>query len=469
MLVRLLGVPVVVMAMPGDRIDAPHDLVYRAADHIVAAWPQDLYEPPWLQGHSAKTTYVGGISRFDGRAPDPSPPDRRANVLVLNGAGGSSVDATFVKQCAAAHPQFRWTALGVAGGPWAQDPWPALCAADVVISSAGQSSVADIAAAGRPAIVIAAARPFAEQHATARALDRGRLAVVQHGWPEPGRLAIARSIGHAGAIPRGGSCWADAGCGGPRRRGDRPRRVDLCNDERIVKTAVVTAVHGRTAHLRKQLEGLARGRRPGGPPRGGGDRRRRRRPDGTSAGVCDTRSSPSAPRRRRLPVGAARNLGAQTAIDEGAELLIFLDVDCIPAPNMVGTLPACGRAPRSRRCASLRARDIPAAGRSRWIRPCAARSVGRPSSGEARAGGRRHPGQYRVRTVLVVVIRRVDVGLASDRRVLLPVQRLRRRGHRLRAEGGRRRRHHAMGRRRRMPSTNSTRSPSHRPSTFTTS
>ena len=50
----------------------------------------------------------------------------------------------------------------------------------------------------------------------------------------------------------------DAGCGGPRRRGDRPRRVDLCNDERIVKTAVVTAVRGRTAHLRKQLEGLAR-------------------------------------------------------------------------------------------------------------------------------------------------------------------------------------------------------------------
>ena len=39
-LVRLLGVPVVVMAMPGDRIDAPHDLVYQAADHILAAWPE---------------------------------------------------------------------------------------------------------------------------------------------------------------------------------------------------------------------------------------------------------------------------------------------------------------------------------------------------------------------------------------------------------------------------------------------
>ena len=184
MLVRLIGVPVVVMAMPGGRTDAPHELVYRAAEHIVAAWPQDLYEPRWLREHSAKTTYVGGISRFDGRAPERVPPEPGMNLLVFNGAGGSDVDTTSVKHCAAAHPQFHWTALGVAGTPWVEDPWPALCAADVVISSAGQSSVADIAAAGRRAILIAEARPFEEQHATVRALERNRLAVIQHGWPD---------------------------------------------------------------------------------------------------------------------------------------------------------------------------------------------------------------------------------------------------------------------------------------------
>ena len=54
LLVRLLGVPVVVMAMPGDRIDAPHNLVYQAADHILAAWPRNLYEPPWLRQYSAQ-------------------------------------------------------------------------------------------------------------------------------------------------------------------------------------------------------------------------------------------------------------------------------------------------------------------------------------------------------------------------------------------------------------------------------
>jgi UDP-N-acetylglucosamine--N-acetylmuramyl-(pentapeptide) pyrophosphoryl-undecaprenol N-acetylglucosamine transferase len=184
MFVRLLGVPVVVMAMPGDRIDGPHDLAYRIADHIVAAWPRELYEPPWLKAHSAKTTYVGGISRFDGRPRAAVPSERRPNVLVLDGAGGSNFDAATVRRCAAAYPHWRWSALGVPGGPWSDDPWPDLCAADLVISSAGQSSIADLAAARSPAIVIAAQRPFGEQGATSNALERGGMAVVRHSWPE---------------------------------------------------------------------------------------------------------------------------------------------------------------------------------------------------------------------------------------------------------------------------------------------
>lgn len=177
---RLLGVPVVVVAMPGDRTDPPHDLVYRLADHIIAAWPRELYEPAWLRRHSPKTTYVGGISRFDGRART-SPTD--GEILILNGAGGSTLDMTFVNTLATAHPRFRWSSLGVAGGPWTDDPWPALCSADVVVSSAGQSSVADIATARRPAIVVAAQRPFAEQHALARALADADLALVRFDWP----------------------------------------------------------------------------------------------------------------------------------------------------------------------------------------------------------------------------------------------------------------------------------------------
>jgi len=101
-----------------------------------------------------------------------------------------------------------------------------------------------------------------------------------------------------------------------------------------VKTAVVTAVRGRMAHLRKQLEGLARVADQVDHhvvvAIDDDDVARTVRAAGTRTQVVPFRSAT-----RRLPMAAARNLGAQTAIGGGAELLIFLDVDCVPALNMV--------------------------------------------------------------------------------------------------------------------------------------
>jgi GT2 family glycosyltransferase len=37
----------------------------------------------------------------------------------------------------------------------------------------------------------------------------------------------------------------------------------------------------------------------------------------------------------KLPLAAARNIGAASAIAHGAEVLIFLDVDCVPGPELV--------------------------------------------------------------------------------------------------------------------------------------
>ena len=42
------------------------------------------------------------------------------------------------------------------------------------------------------------------------------------------------------------------------------------------------------------------------------------------------------PGQHGLPLAAARNLGAAVALDLGADLLIFLDVDCLPDPDLVG-------------------------------------------------------------------------------------------------------------------------------------
>ncbi|WP_395308627.1 galactosyltransferase-related protein [Mycobacterium sp. AMU20-3851] len=100
-----------------------------------------------------------------------------------------------------------------------------------------------------------------------------------------------------------------------------------------MKTAVITTVHGRSAHLRNQRVGLDRGTSPidlhvvvamddpcaadvvrdGAPP--------------TVLVDCDTGGG-------ALPLARARNTGARVAVDDGAELLIFLDVDCIPGPDL---------------------------------------------------------------------------------------------------------------------------------------
>jgi UDP-N-acetylglucosamine--N-acetylmuramyl-(pentapeptide) pyrophosphoryl-undecaprenol N-acetylglucosamine transferase len=194
-LVRLFGVAVVVIAMPGQRDDPPHELAYRMADRIVAPWPAEMYEPTCLAPYQDKTSYVGGISRFDGRQTAPISTAAPTRVLAMFGAGGSAVDAASIAGARNSVPEVQWVSLGAPGGLWVDDPWDELCAADVVVAHAGQNSVADIAAARRPAIVIPQDRPFAEQDATAAVLTRERLAVVEPHWPEPSRwpALIARA------------------------------------------------------------------------------------------------------------------------------------------------------------------------------------------------------------------------------------------------------------------------------------
>ncbi|MBG6055857.1 GT2 family glycosyltransferase [Salinibacterium sp. CAN_S4] len=52
-----------------------------------------------------------------------------------------------------------------------------------------------------------------------------------------------------------------------------------------------------------------------------------------------TLSSPD----HRLPVAEARNLGARRAIELSAELLVFLDVDCVAAPELIAAYAAAAQ------------------------------------------------------------------------------------------------------------------------------
>ncbi|MGK2882120.1 MAG: glycosyltransferase family 2 protein [Mycobacterium sp.] len=101
-----------------------------------------------------------------------------------------------------------------------------------------------------------------------------------------------------------------------------------------MKTAVITAVHGRGTHLRRQLAGLECSSRPTDlhivvaidDP----EVRNIVTATGSAALVigCNSADGP-------LPVARARNLGAEAALQAGAELLVFLDVDCIPAVALI--------------------------------------------------------------------------------------------------------------------------------------
>lgn len=104
------------------------------------------------------------------------------------------------------------------------------------------------------------------------------------------------------------------------------------------RVAVITVVHGRHDHLRRQHDSLdAGGRRPDrwvvvamADPRvrSVAGTCSRARPHATT--VVDLAADPGL-----LPLAAARNRGAEQALDEGADVLIFLDVDCLAGPELV--------------------------------------------------------------------------------------------------------------------------------------
>ena len=101
-----------------------------------------------------------------------------------------------------------------------------------------------------------------------------------------------------------------------------------------LRTAVVTIAHGRHEHLRGQGWGLLRQTRPpdlyvvvamDDPDIAAVAHEQH--PDAVTVEI----TSPTAD----LPLAEARNKGARTAIAAGADVLVFLDVDCIPEPSTV--------------------------------------------------------------------------------------------------------------------------------------
>ncbi len=186
LLVRLHGVPVVGVVLPGRRGDAAHRLGFDVADRLVAFWPARargmLGDVP--AEVLSRVEPLGALSRFRIGAASRRT-SRRA--LLLLGQGGHDVGDARIAMLRTATPQWSWTLLDGRPGRWAADPSTAVAAADVVVTHAGQNAIAEVAAARRPAVVLPQARPHAEQRTTATALNAGGWPVtVCEQWPDAG-------------------------------------------------------------------------------------------------------------------------------------------------------------------------------------------------------------------------------------------------------------------------------------------
>ena len=232
LLARLFGVPTAVMAMRGDRTDRPHLAAYDAAGLIIAPWSEQSHEPGWPDRWTAKTVFTGAISRFDGWEPaDRTVPmrtasggDRGRRVLVVWGAGGHDATDADLTAARAATPGWSWT-IRTPGNP-SPDLWQEVADADVVVTHGGQNAVAEVAAARRPAVVIAQQRPFGEQHATVRALHRLGACVALGGWPSSEQWAGLLEQ----AAATGGDGWSGWNHGGGASRAARALESVLWSD-----------------------------------------------------------------------------------------------------------------------------------------------------------------------------------------------------------------------------------------------
>lgn len=188
--VRLLGVPVVVVAQPGLRTDRPHRMAYEMADRILAPWAEGTIPAAGLDHFRDRVRRVGGVSRYDGRdagdgrgAGDGRDADdgrgggdaAGRRVLFL----GRTLPESVRHRTATLLGEAGWTVetAGTGDGDRIDDVWPMITRARVVVSAAGQNSVADLAAANARAVVVPQERPFDEQEETARVLAAG-------GWAE---------------------------------------------------------------------------------------------------------------------------------------------------------------------------------------------------------------------------------------------------------------------------------------------
>ncbi|MFC0199275.1 glycosyltransferase [Paracoccus rhizosphaerae] len=226
---RICSVPHVKVLQHGERTDPGHRAAYTGAAGLLAPFAAALAQPDW-QPFAGRMHFAPGLG-----VPAVPPPDRDAArralgidpaakvALVISGGGGSGFAAAPLGIAARSFPDWQWLAIGQVQADWhatqganlqlrgwVDDPDTYIAAADLVVSSTGNTTCAGVLATGRPWIVVPEWRYFDEQRLKAEALARAGAALhlphlpsSAHAWQNAVAAAFAAHDPAAQAALRG--------------------------------------------------------------------------------------------------------------------------------------------------------------------------------------------------------------------------------------------------------------------------
>ncbi len=203
LLARIASVPAVQIRMHGDRSDIGHVGAYEACVGMLAPFDARLEQADYPAALRAKTFYSGRLSTSLDRIPDRAEAraklgldPQREIVVAVTGGGGSGTPYAPLTVAARAEPDALWLTLGPTHREghetdfanlrelgWVPSVTDYLAAADIVIASAGDNTVHEVARVGGRLIVMPEWRYFAEQTRKAEALVRLGAAVQAPAWP----------------------------------------------------------------------------------------------------------------------------------------------------------------------------------------------------------------------------------------------------------------------------------------------
>ncbi|PZN97814.1 MAG: glycosyltransferase [Hyphomicrobiales bacterium] len=205
MLARLAATPTVYVRLGGLREDAAHLEAFRGAKALLAPFHPDLDDLETANWVRARTQFYPGLTRVGQVRGD----ERRDNILVVNGLGGSSATGEELADAARATPSSSWRVIGPGSPPaampnnltllgWVEDAAAEIAAAGIVVGAAGDGLVTAVIATSRPFICLPQQRPFDEQVSKARRLAALGAAIVVDDWPTaskwPALLASASAL-----------------------------------------------------------------------------------------------------------------------------------------------------------------------------------------------------------------------------------------------------------------------------------